>query len=287
MEDENLQPETAAEGAPVLPEATTDAVESPTTEAAETPPADDASKPAKKDGAAQRIDELTRYRREAERERDYWRQMALQSKPAEKPEEPAKPTEPAVLPTLEQFQYDEAKYQAALRDYVAAEARTQALTVLEAERKAERERQLEQTWKSRTESFAKDNPDFAEKVNDPTLPITAQMAQAIRSSEIGPDVAYYLADHREEAALIAGLPAEDAALAIGRIEGRLLAKREVPKASPPPKVTQAPPPPPKLEAVEPETRVRTTDSSGDALSDDEWVKAERARLLRKMKRSNG
>lgn len=284
MTDDNLQAETPAEGAPVLSDDIADNA-APPTAPDETPEieasTDDAGKPETK-GVGKRIDELTRYRREAERERDYWREMAMRGNPQPaKAEDPPPPAAPKI-PSLADFEYDESKYQAALMEFTKAEARREAEAVLKAEREREAQERAVKTWTEKAAEFAKSKPDYAEKVNDPTLPISTPMVKVIQASEIGPEVAYHLAENRELAAEIARLPAEAAAFAIGRLEGRLLAQKEAAKASASrAAVSQAPPPPPRIEAVEPDVRVRTTDPSGDSLSDDEWVRMERKRVSRK------
>lgn len=292
MTDENLQAETPAEGAPVLSD---DAAEqaAPPTAPDETPEVeastDDAGKPEPK-GAGKRIDELTRYRRDAERgkeaaerERDYWREMALRSTPQPvKAEEPAAPPSPVKVPTLADFEYDESKYQVALIEFTKAEARREAESVLKAEREREAQERAVKTWTEKAADFAKSKPDYAEKVNDPTLPISAPMAKAIQVSEIGPEVAYHLAENRELAAEIARLPAEAAAYAIGRLEGRLLAQKEAVKApAPRAVVSQAPPPPPKIEASEPDIRKSVYD---EGLSMKEWLALREKQVARKANR---
>ena len=241
-----------------------------TDEATESP-ADDTSKPEPK-GVGKRIDELTRYRREAERDRDYWREMAMRNPQPEQAAAPTPPPEPAKMPALADFEYDEGKYQAALIEFTRAEARHEAENVLRAERERQVAEQRAKTWVEKEAEFSKAKPDYREKVTDPSLPISKPMAQVIQQSEIGPDVAYYLAQNRDLAAQIAALPVEGAALALGRIEGRLLAQREATRpaaAAPKPAVSQAPPPPPKIEAVEPEV---SKDYYSAEVPINEWLK---------------
>lgn len=279
MTDENLQDESPAEGAPALPvEAEQVATPAATDEATESP-ADDTSKPEPK-GVGKRIDELTRYRREAERDRDYWRELAMRGQTAETPKEPEAPAAPVKMPALADFEYDEGKYQAALIEFTRAEARREAENVLKAERERQVAEQRARTWAEKEADFAKAKPDYREKVTDPSLPISRPMAQVIQQSEIGPDVAYYLAENRQLAAQIAALPLEAAAHAIGRIEGRLLAQQEATKAAPAPKpvVSQAPPPPPKIEAVEPDVRKSIYD---EGLSMNEWLAIRNKQVARR------
>jgi hypothetical protein len=273
MTDET-QVETPIEDANLLPETAVD-TDSSTVDKVETKPADDASpQPRDEDGkflsanAQKRIDELTREKYERQREADYWRQQAQQPKPEPKAVEPTK------LPTLEEHGYDEAKYQAALIQYVEQRAESvveKRLTEADSQRK---EQARLATFAERQRSFAKATPDFEARVlQDPTLPISETMRDVIVDSESGPEIAYYLAQNREAAEAIARLPAHLAALEMGRIEGRLSAQKEAVKR--PPQVSQAPPPPPTLE---------TTEASGpkdpEDMTTDEWAKW-REKQLRK------
>lgn len=279
MTDDNLQGASPAEGAPALPEAVAEPVATPsnTDEATDSTPADDASPPAPK-GVGKRIDELTRNWRQTERDRDHWRDMAMRNQQAPKPAEAEKPAAPPKVPTLAEYEYDEGKYQAALLTYTETVAERKAEAVLKAERDRQAAEAQERSWKERVESFAKSRPDYADKVSDPTLPITAAMAREIQVSEIGPEIALHLADNRELAAQIAALPEGAASRAIGRIEGRLLALKEAAAAAPPPPppVTKAPPPPPKLEATDPDVRKEPSE-----MSDSEFAKWRRRQIAQR------
>lgn len=88
----------------------------------------------------------------------------------------------------------------------------------------------------RASDFAERTPDFEQKTSDPTLPITTVMADEIHGSDKGPEIAYFLANNRAEAARIARLTdPREVARAIGRIEGRI-------GTPPPKKITTAPAP---------------------------------------------
>lgn len=252
-------------------------------EADPSPAADDASdKPDKSiEDLQKRVNKVTANWRQTEREKEYWREQAMKAAPAAVPE-PVKAPEASKFPTLADYEYDESKYAQAVSEYTRAEARREAENVLKSERDRQEAERRTQTWKQKADEFAKSKPDFYELINDPTLPITAEMAQAVQESEIGPELADHLARNREVAEQVARLSGSQLALALGRIEGRLMAQKEIAaRPAPVPQITKAPAPPPRIEAVEPDIRVRTTDSSGDVLSDDEWVRAERKRLQRK------
>jgi hypothetical protein len=95
---------------------------------------------------------------------------------------------------------------------------------------------LEEIFHERAQDFADRVPDYFQKVSDNSLPITVGMRDEIHASEKGPEIAYFLANNRAEAARIARLTdSREIARAIGRIEGRL-------GTPPPKKVTTAPAP---------------------------------------------
>jgi hypothetical protein len=232
----------------------------------------DDSAPAKavKDGVQRRIDELTRNWRQEQREKQQLLEMLHQQKPVE-------PT-PAVqskLPTLEEYGYDEAKYQVALLEY--ADKRAEAVVerrLTEADQKRAEQTRIE-SFVTRQKEFAKATPDFDDKVlRDPTLPITHAMRDVIIDSPAGPELAYYLAENREAAEAISKLPAHLAALEMGRIEGRLSALKEV-KTRPVPVVSKAPPPAPKVDQAE-----VPLERSQEDMTADEWAKW-REKQLRK------
>lgn len=242
----------------------------------------DASQAPKPRGVGARIDELTRNWREAERREAALLALLQSRQDAPTPQAP-EPEPVKAAPTLAQFDYDEAKYQAALIEYTRAEARREVETLLARKEAETAERAKAQTFEKRQAEFLAKRPDYADKVlSDRTLPISPTMAEVIKESEDGPELAYYLAENRELAAQIAQLPERAAARELGRIEAKLAIQRETAaKPAPKPAVSQAPPPPPRIEGVTEHIPVRTTDASGDVLSDREWVLAERKRELAK------
>lgn len=209
-------------------------------------PAPAVAKPdvAPEDKVQKRFDKLTREKYEAFRERDRlrWELEQLRSQPAKTPPVAQEP------PTLESSGFDEAKYRQALKEFFAEEARSEARRVVEETRGQEKAEAAESEFQKREREFSKSKPDYVERVMDnPDLPITQAMAKVIHASEIGPQIAYYLAEHEDIAASIASMPEYLQAREIGRLEARL----ETQKPAPKPPVSQAPPPPPKLEATDP------------------------------------
>lgn len=257
--------QTEAESSP----ATTDAGEQTETEAK------------KPHWSVKRIDELTRNWREAERREAALMAMLQRQQTPAQPE--AAKEAPKAPPKLEDFNYDESAYQAALFQHVKDEAAKVAREELQQERTREKEQAKKQTFKQRETDFAKANPDYIELTRDPSLPLTRDVIELATESEQGAEILYYLAKNREIAERIAELPPVAAAREIGRIEAKLekpLAPQapSVPKAPP---VSKAPPPPPRIEAVEQSSPIRPDSADSDKLSDAEWMRLRNKQVARK------
>ncbi len=76
-------------------------------------------------------------------------------------------------------------------------------------------------WSEASAEFRQKVPDFDAVVHNPNLSVTPVMADAIRESSRGPEIAYYLGKNPAEAVHIAALPPVSQATAIARLEGRL------------------------------------------------------------------
>lgn len=229
-------------------------------------------------GVRSRIDELTRYRREAERERDYWRQEAERLRPAPKPPEPVE-----VKPkTLADFEYDEGKYQqyifSELPQAIEKRAVEAAERRLQETQTRERAESRHAEFEERSDAFAKDHADFVEvalkQPQDGGPVITATMAETIEDSENGPAIAYHLGKNLRLAAEIARLSPLQQAREIGRIEAKL-DKPVVPR------VSTAPEPASRIEAFDSSTTPRPDTPEGEKLSDSAWLKAREKQVSRR------
>jgi len=208
-ETSGLEPaggEAIAETAPVeTSEATT---EQPTTESVETEQSDtgddEAAKPRKKPGVHNRIDELTRQKHEALREAEYWRKKA----------EEARATD------LDALDYDDQLVAKVRR----AEREERAETAQEAANKAVFQQFAELENEARTKWA-----DYDAVTRNPNVPITPAMADIIRDSEYGPDIAYHFGKNPSEAARYAGLSGVQLARELGRLEATLTAPKPTPK----------------------------------------------------------
>ena len=244
------------EGAPIVPETPDTVTETAETETPETPeveaatpepdgeqdaeataePDADAQAAKKRQSAQERINQVTAKRREAER--------VAKELQAENERLAARLSKlETVEPKLEDFDYDESRYQAALIAHHSKQVRKEEL----AENATDTQSRLEsinteaeaarvETYSLRAAEFAEKAPDFHTVVGASTLPVTDAVQEQILDSDMGPEIAYYMAKNPGEGAKIAHLSNPmDAARAIGRLEARL--------SQPPPKrTTQAPPP---------------------------------------------
>jgi hypothetical protein len=246
--------ETQAEGAAPVDEAVSAVAEADTSvdtqsgdDAAAAPEAE-AEQPKPKKSAQDRIDELTRARRDAEREAEYWKSKALQ--PETRQETAAEPDKGDSKPDPSQYPdgVRDAAYIEALTDWKVEQAVEQAVAqTLSARTAAEQAQSVDQTWKARQAKAAEAHDDYQDVVikgaERGDWVCTPEMAAVIKESEQGAEVAYQLAKDPAEARRIAGLSPLAQARELGRIEARL----EEPKAKVPPKtVTTAPEPGPTV-----------------------------------------
>lgn len=205
--------------------------------------------------AQERIDEVTATAREAERlaaERE-----RMLNDPAElqrrldalnggaKNEEGGEPSE--LLegePDPKDYQYGELDKEF-IKDSAAFHARAE-FQRQEAVRNLTTEfENIDAAYEERAEKAVERYPDFEEKVvksaqgPNPTWKSTPVMALAMKTSEVGPDVAYYLASNPAESERIAGLSPLEQAREMGRLDGRFMYQEKPPVK----KVSSAPPPP--------------------------------------------
>ena len=239
-------------------------IETPAEQPSETPPApaETPPHPDARERRELRFSELTR-QRDAERERaakaiDAVTTLTEQNKAlieridqiiAPKPDAAAQP-EPR--PTRDAFDAPEA-YDDALIAWSARSAAREAAHVAQAEweKRAEAQRQADAArqaqasqeataqkifddWNQRREAAIEKYPDF-EAVAETHPNMTMAMRDALWTAEDGPEVAYYLGQHQDEAAAITKMHPVQQVIAIARIGAKL--------SAPPP---QPPPPPPPI-----------------------------------------
>lgn len=179
-------------------------------------------KPKRGKTAAERIDELTKARREAEREaaaKDAELQK-LRAMIEPKPKEKAEPLPPSP-DDFDQGEFDPAFIRATAR-YEAQQEMNERL----AQFKAEQERQNEQdSATERREKFIaacrsdeQHGASAYELLLDESAPVTQPVADIILESESGPRLAAFLNENRDQLSRISALPAHMQAYELGKIE---------------------------------------------------------------------
>ena len=182
----------------------------------------------------------------------------------------AKARVPAELPPVDQFESPEA--------YADALAERKAQELIAQREAAKQQAEIEDAYHERLLEAKDKYPDFDQVALNPSVPITNVMAETIRASEIGPELAYHLGSNPKEAERIAKLSPFLQAKEIGRIEAKLAAEPPVKKTS------TAPEPIRPVTARVTSTGVTdTTDPrSVKTMSDSEWIEAERRRQIAKL-----
>lgn len=154
----------------------------------------------------------------------------------------------------------------------------QKVAQLVAQREAQKaQSEVVDAYHSREEDARERFDDFDQVAYNPSLRVTNIMAEAIQSSEIGPDIAYYLGTNPKEAARIAQLTPLGQAREIGKLEAKVAATPPVVK-----KVSSAPAP---IAPVTPRSNTSASFDTTDprsikSMTTSEWIAAERARQIK-------
>jgi hypothetical protein len=136
---------------------------------------------------------------------------------------------------------------------------------------------IEESYFEREDAARSKYEDFQQVAYSDNHQVTMTMAEAIRESDLGPDIAYYLGTNPSESNRIAKLTPLSQAKEIGRIEAKLQA--EPPK---PVKTTSAPAPIKPVTAQAASQSYDTSDPrSVKTMSTSEWIAAERERQRKK------
>jgi len=166
------------------------------------------------DGVQKRIDEITRKRREAERDAAYWRGMAEAKTAPVAPETPPRTEEGQDLDPND-FDSD-ADYLRAVATQTRDEIRATAM----AERKKEAATAGQVTIAKQYQNARTKHADFDEVALAPSVQITQQMFDAAIGDSLG-DVLYHLGKNPTEASRIATLSPVQQIKEIGKIETKL------------------------------------------------------------------
>ena len=171
--------------------------------------------------------------------------------------------------SVDQFESPEA--------YAEALAYQKAEELLAKREAAKQQSQVLESYHDLEEKARDKYDDFEQVAYNPKLPITNVMAETIQSSEIGPDLAYYLGSNPKEADRISRMSALAQAKEIGKIEAKLA-------SNPPVKRTTSAPAPisPVTARSSGSPAYDTTDPrSTKSMTDSQWIEAERTRQRKK------
>lgn len=175
---------------------------------------------------------------------------------------------PREVPPADQFESVEA--------YAEALAERKAQELLQQRQVQQQQAQMLEAYHEREEEARGKYDDFEQVAYNPNVPITTVMAETIRASDVGPDVAYYLGSNPREADRISKLPPYLQAKELGKLEVKLADSPPVKKTS------SAPAPIAPVTARGLGKAVDTTDPrSLKEMSTSEWIEAERMRQIKK------
>lgn len=176
---------------------------------------------------------------------------------------------PVEIPPIEQF--------ASPEEYADLLAERKAEELLARREQARAQSEIIESYHDKEEDARNKYDDFDQVAYNPKLPITNEMAQTIQSSEVGPDMAYYLGSNPKEAERISRLSPLQQAKELGKIEAKLADNPVVKKTS------SAPAP------IAPITARSTGSSATDttdpraikSMTTSEWIEADRQRQIKK------
>lgn len=149
-------------------------------------------------------------------------------------------------PTLEQFDYDQEKFLDALYDW-KVDQKLQAADQRRAEsEKAKTVAEKSAEWAEREQAFIATTPDYVEVAHKAPINYSETMLDFVKDSDVGPQIAYHLGSHLDEAKAIEQMSPTRQAAALARLELTLTpaeAGAIATNARPARTITQAPPPP--------------------------------------------
>jgi len=185
-------------------------------------------------------------------------------------ERQAVPAAPVAPPEADQFDSVEA--------YADALALTKAEELVRQRDVKQQQTVLVEAYHDREEEARGRYNDFEQVAYNPNLPITAAMAETIQSSEVGPDMAYYLGINPKEADRISKLAPFVQAKELGRLEAKLLSEPATKRVSSAPDPIAVS----KSRGTSSPTFDTTDPRSIKSMTATQWIDAERLRQAKKM-----
>ena len=176
--------------------------------------------------------------------------------------------------TADQFESTEA--------YADALAYQKAEELIAKREAAKQQSQVLESYHDLEEEARAKYDDFEQVAYNPKLPITNVMAETIQSSDVGPELAYYLGSNPKEADRISRMTPLSQAKEIGKIEAKLVSSPPVRKT------TSAPSPisPVTARSIGSPSHDTTDPRSIKTMTTSQWIEAERKRQVKKWETQN-
>jgi hypothetical protein len=176
--------------------------------------------------------------------------------------------------TADQFESTEA--------YADALAYQKAEELIAKREAAKQQSQVLESYHDLEEEARGKYDDFEQVAYNPKLPITNVMAETIQSSDVGPELAYYLGSNPKEADRISRMTPLSQAKEIGKIEAKLVSSPPVKKT------TSAPSPisPVTARSIGSPSHDTTDPRSIKTMTTSQWIDAERKRQVKKWEAQN-
>ncbi len=215
-----------------------------------------------KKGFERRIERFNQKLSQKDQEIEYWKKAAMGGNHREvQPEQTVQVTE---KPQFADFN-DIETYTEALTDWKVQK-------VLESVSQTQQVKSVVDSYTTRLNEFRKETPDFqdvmdefVEEYGDRPVPEIVQVAM---ESEVGPQIAYYLAKNTDEVDRIANLPPHRRLLELGKLEDRLSQSKVKKTEQVTKKVSNAPEP---IKSVKGTGKIDSNDIYAD-LPYEQWVK---------------
>lgn len=215
--------------------------------------------------AQERINELTRARRQAERERDLYAQQLQQYQSQQQQAAPQGPKPPA----FEDFN-DLNEWGKAIAEQAARQARDVAAQEFAQRQQQAQASQVFQSYEAREREYAVANPGYQDAMAalQSTVRFGPELIEVIGASDAGPAIVHYLGEHLDAADKLQRLPPHLAAAELARIEARVKAPKHKP-------VSKTPSPAPVLAGGS------VAQKDPEQMSTDEWLAWRRNQLKAK------
>ncbi|WP_232071716.1 hypothetical protein [Paraburkholderia pallida] len=140
------------------------------------------------------------------------------------------PKDPDPKPQRAQFVSDD-DYQEALTDWKVDQKLAERQRDEQQARINAAQQQLSDNWNRRLEVAKTELTDFDDVVGKSEVDLPNHIYVAVVESDIGPQIAYYLAQNPDEARLLKGMSPTAALRMLGKLEDRLAAEKEAPAAA--------------------------------------------------------